>query len=102
MADVIMYTTSAATATTSTAETHRHGCRTGIALIASGRGPGEVPNRWPEVISLTGRLLLLSAPQGSNQYDGTQLAPIELLLFSATSVLAIAPSVTDQFVKMVL
>src|SRR5260370_34003003 len=34
-----VYPRSAATATPSTADNHRHGCRTGIALIASGRRP---------------------------------------------------------------
>src|SRR5258708_6840809 len=50
-----VYTASAATATTSTADNHRHGCRTGIALIASGRRPAcELGSAGlPEAISVT-------------------------------------------------
>src|ERR1700680_1344713 len=46
-----------------TAPPQRHGCRTGIALMASGRCPGEVSNSRPEVVSLTAGCSSGSAPQ---------------------------------------
>jgi hypothetical protein len=83
-------------ASTTTADTHRQGWRTGIALIASGRSPVCDPGAGgPEAMSVTSTYC-------GTQYDGTQVAPIELLLLSVTSVLAMAPSVTFQFLRMLL
>src|SRR5579859_2526493 len=87
-----VYTASAAMVSTRTADTQRHGWRTGIALIASGRGPAWEPDAGgPEAISVTANLRCLP------QYEGTHVGPIELLLFNATSELAMAPSATPHW-----
>jgi hypothetical protein len=96
-----VYRAAAASPRTNTANTHRHGWRSGIALMASGRIlPLEARG------SLTVTTVVRSRPHldahsairvdERPQYDGTQLAPTELLLFTVTAELAIAPSATPQ------
>src|SRR6266581_556753 len=78
---------------TTTAESHRHGWRTGTALIASGRRPaGELDG--PEVISVTSGCQLLR--------QDTHTAPTELLSFSFTSEVEMAPSATPHLLRTCL
>ena len=84
-----------------TALTHRHGWRSAIALMASGRGP--LPRASGSgsagVAPLGGSTWLVAQVTGGRlaqrcQYDGTHEEPTALLLFSATLLLGMAPLCT--------
>src|SRR5450631_3393174 len=85
-----VYRAAPASARTTTAETHRHGWRSGMALMASGR---VLP------LERIGSLTVAPVARSVPQYDGTQLAPVALLLFSVTAELVMAPSATPQVLR---
>src|SRR5580658_3686861 len=98
-----VYSTLAAAARTSTANTQRHGWRSGIALIGSGlfvAGSDGVPTVTSSERSRQHQACVRCFRRfGCAQYAGTQLAPAGLLSLSVTAELAIAPSCTPQEVR---
>src|SRR5712691_7380429 len=94
--------TSPAMTSTSTAPTHRHGCRTGIALIACGRRPAcDLPAGAPEAMAVTSKALPVPSV-GRYAGGADRIVVVERDIGAGDRAIGNAPLVEDVLVVVVV